>query len=112
MTKPKTRYELYGRQCGEGWNGLLQPLHDQLRRLGGTVVLIKEKMGGLCFFYRLPSRTSRNKKEAFARQVRKATDASFTVCETCGSPGELVNDNGLLYTACAACRGARRTFTL
>jgi hypothetical protein len=49
MQKLKTVYELYGRECGAGWNGIIRPLEDNLLRLGGEVLQIKEKFGGLVF---------------------------------------------------------------
>jgi hypothetical protein len=107
MKKPKTPYELFGRSCHAGWSDLIQPLEDELLRLGGTIVQIKEKFGGLCFYYRLPRRISKDAKAAFARRVRQACDASFTICETCDKPGELGSDGGYLFTACAACGEAR-----
>jgi hypothetical protein len=108
MKKRKTRYDLSGRECGEGWSGIVQPLFDDLMRLGGDVRQIKEKFGGLRFYYSLPPTVSSDQREAFARRVRRAEEASFKICETCGKPGRLVNDRGYLFTACHTCHEARR----
>ncbi len=108
MEKAKTSYELYGRQCGEGWNNIIQPLHDDLLWLGGAVLQIKEKLGGLRFYYSLPSKVSNAKRQVFERKRRHAEEASFSICERCGKPGELVRFEGHpLFTACKSCRDAR-----
>jgi hypothetical protein len=108
MKKANTWYELSGRECGQGWNDIIQPLYGELLRLGGTVRQIKEKFGGLRFYYRLPSRISSAKKHSFAQKVRQAEETSLSICERCGKPGELANDQGYLFTACKSCRDARR----
>ncbi len=108
MKKPKTTYELWGHQCGDGWNDLVQPLEDELSRLGGTIRQIKEKFGRLRFSYALPSKVPEIQRQAFARRVRQAEEASVRICETCGRPGELVCDDGYYLTACDACREAMR----
>jgi rubrerythrin len=108
MRKPKTVYELRGRECGDGWNSIVQPLQDEVQRLGGTVRQIKEKFGGLRFYCSLPKKISENKRHAFRRRVEQAEEASFRVCETCGAPGELVNHKGYLFTACPACLERKR----
>jgi hypothetical protein len=109
-SKEKTIYETFGRQCRDGWNGILQPLCDEVERLGGTIHQIKEKFGGLRFHYRLPRGTSDADKEAFAQRVRRAEDESLRTCETCGKPGELIRKEGYLFTACERCRDARHGF--
>jgi hypothetical protein len=108
ITKRKTVYEVWGRQCGDGWNDLVQPLEDELLRLGGTIRQIKEKFGCLCFHYALPSKVPEIERLAFARRVRQAEEASVRTCETCGRPGELACDDGFYLTACDACREAMR----
>jgi hypothetical protein len=108
MKKPKTTYEVWGRQCGDGWNDLIQPLEDELLKLGGAIRQIKEKFGRLCFHYALPSKVPEIERQAFARRVRRAEETSVHICETCGRPAELVCDDGLYLTACEACREAIR----
>jgi hypothetical protein len=78
MENPKSQYELSGQQCGAGWNNIIQPLHDDLLRLGGTVRQIKEKLGGLRFYYSLPSNVPNAEWEAFDRKVQQAVEASFS----------------------------------
>jgi hypothetical protein len=94
-----------GRQCGDGWNDLVQPLEDELSRLSGTIRQIREKFGP-CAFTTLCHPKSR---ESSGRHLLDASDKpSVHICETCGRPGELVCDDGLYLTACGACREAIR----
>ena len=104
MKRRKTVYELWGRQCGAGWNDIVQPLCDDVLRMGGSIRQIKEKFGALVFAYGLPKTISERERRAFRGRVQQAEAASLTVCETCGGPGELVNDEGYLVVACATCR--------
>jgi hypothetical protein len=108
MKRLKTVFEYRGRQCGDGWNDLVQPLQDEVQQLGGTIRQIKEKFGGLVFQYNLPNRVSETKRRALRRRVERAQVASLSVCETCGAPGELVNHKGYLFTVCAACLEQKR----
>lgn len=108
MKKRKTTYDYRGRQCGDGWNGIIQPLQHEVLRRGGTIVQIKEKFGGLRFQYRLPKTMSEKKRDAFRRRVEQAEAASLSVCETCGAPGELVNHKGYLFAVCPACLEKKR----
>jgi hypothetical protein len=108
MKKRKTAYQLWGRQCGDGWNGLVQPLHDDVLRLGGTVRQIKEKFGSLRFAYSLPKTIPEAERREFRQRVEAVEAASLGVCERCGRPGELINRKGYLFTACNACRDGRR----
>lgn len=104
MKKRKTTYELWGQQCGDGWNGLIEPLYDDLRRLKGTPRQIKEKFGALVFAYSLPRNVSDAKRETFRRKVERAEAASLHVCERCGQPSRLTNATGYLTTVCEMCR--------
>jgi hypothetical protein len=108
MKKRKTAYQLWGRQCGDGWNGLVQPLHDDVLRLGGTVRQIKEKFGSLRFAYSPPKTIPEAERREFRQRVEAVEAASLGVCERCGRPGELINRKGYLFTACNACRDGRR----
>ena len=108
MKRRKTVYELWGRECGAGWDDLVQPLCDDVLRMNGAIRQIKEKFGALVFAYSLPKTISERKRRAFRRRVEQAEAASLTVCETCGAPAELVNDNGYLTVACSTCRQRRQ----
>jgi hypothetical protein len=108
LRRRKTRYEISGRECGAGWNDIVQPLCDDLLRMGGSIRQIKEKFGALVFAYSLPKTISERKRQAFRQRVWQAEAASLTICQTCGTSGELVNDKGYLIVACATCRQGRQ----
>ena len=101
--KLPTDYDVWGRQCGDGWNGLIQPLQDEVLRLGGRIRQIKEKFGGLRFHYELPKKVSAANRNALKKRVEQAMEASFTICEKCGATGSLTVHNGLYFTACPSC---------
>jgi len=70
----------------DGWKHLVEPLLVELEQLGGKVLQVKEKFGGLRFYYSLEE-TNPVALE-FAQKVDKAEAQSFEMCEMCGQPGE------------------------
>lgn len=83
--------------CDNGWLQLLEDLHSELIHIDPEyrVYQVKEKFGGLCFYYALsdPSR------DPEIRQiVGKYEQKSFTICEKTGEPGSLKLKNGLFKT--------------
>jgi len=80
-------------ECGDGWNSLLGRLFVCLDSLAMTaktpieVNTIKEKFGSLRVYVDLGG------SEDFARAVygaiAEAEEASETICEVCGGPGQL-----------------------
>ncbi len=103
MKEAPTTFELWGRQCGSGWDALVQPLEDEVSRLGGKIRQVKQKFGQLCFFYSFPSSVSESKRRAFARKVREAEQRSVHICENCGNAGQLSKEGGFYLTRCEAC---------
>jgi hypothetical protein len=108
---------------GDGWVPLVDRLLTDLKALGwnGTVKQVKEKLGGLRFYYdhdRYEWRadpTAPNGGEvvkvvgtpddadvaAMHRLVDAAEAASFSICEQCGAPAELRVRGNWYLTACA-----------
>jgi hypothetical protein len=70
--KLPSNYDVWGRQCGDGWNGLIQPLQDEILRLGGRIRQIKEKFGGLRFHYELPKKVPEANRNAL-KKTRRAS---------------------------------------
>ena len=83
-------------QCDAGWHDLvvetIDAMVEAVKPDGKFRVLqIKEKFGGLRI-YTFDARLS-----AIAHA---AEERSYTICETCGAPGELGDDDGWYRTAC------------
>ena len=84
-------------ECGEGWDHLVQPLLDELEQLGGEVLQVKEKFGGLRFYYHLDE--NHPQAGSFAEKVAIAEDQAVDICEICGQPGKR-RSGGWIKTLC------------
>jgi hypothetical protein len=84
MRKPQTTYDLWARQCGKGWDTLVQPLEDEVSRFGARYGRSNKNLRA-CFFHSLPRSISEAKRQAFARTVRQVAEISMRICETCGA---------------------------
>jgi hypothetical protein len=74
----------WGFDCGDGWFDLIDQLSADLAPLGVVATQVKEKYGGLRFYYHCPSETDDKADEL----VEAAEEKSYTICELCGEPGE------------------------
>jgi hypothetical protein len=81
----------------DGWNHLVQPLLEELEQLGGKVLQVKEKFGGLRFYYHLDE--NHPQAGSFAEKVAIAEDQAVAICEVCGQPGER-RSGGWIKTLC------------
>ena len=91
--------------CDAGWHDLIVETIDAMVEAVKpdgrfAVRQIKEKFGGLRI-YTFDARLS-----AIAHA---AEERSYIICETCGEPGELGDDDGWYRTACARHRSPRWT---
>lgn len=75
----KTPYELFRVECNEGWRGLYEPLIELCNLKGNTVLQVKEKFGGLRFYWGGPY--------DIEMLVRAAERMSYETCEDCGECG-------------------------
>lgn len=85
-----------GFECGNGWAGLIDEILTELRTAcpNARIVQVKEKLGGLRIYLE-------NKLDEEAKVIlRRAELKSFTVCETCGAPGELRRTCGHVGVRC------------
>jgi hypothetical protein len=82
MSAPKTPYELFAVECGEGWKHLYQPLLDLAGLYGATVLQVKEKFGGLRFYF-----AGGSNYDGLQMLVDAAEMKSYHVCEDCGEDG-------------------------
>lgn len=84
-------------ECGDGWVGLIDEMLSELQTKcpGARIVQAKEKLGGLRVYLE-------NKLDEEAKEIlRRAEAKSFTLCETCGAPGELRSLKGCLGVCCS-----------
>ena len=82
-------------ECGEGWFGLIKCIIEESLLLGWDkrVCQVKEKFGTLRFYV---GGTPPGMDEV----VHKYEKLSAKICETCGEPGEMFDDNGWYKTCC------------
>lgn len=84
----------WGFAVGDGWRGILEELSAKINALDPKDFVIadqvKEKFGGLRFYYHIEADDAYQAKTLFKkveRLVRKASDKSYETCEKCGRPG-------------------------
>lgn len=82
------------KECGPGWDKLIDPLIALCTLRKVKIVQIKEKFGGLRFYVEYSN-------PAIDRRITEAEKQSFNICEMCGEPGELLKNNDWLKTLCA-----------
>lgn len=102
-----------GAACGDGWADILDRLLTDLADLGFKpkyVSQIKEKFGGLRFYYYLEQdqrlRACKNRDRIYAR-VRQAEQEAYQTCEWCGQPGVLRDSSYWMMTLCDVCEATR-----
>jgi hypothetical protein len=89
--------DLIYRQHGEGWEALVAPLIAKANELDATVDQVKEKFGGLRFYYTPAYDTDDTE---LADMVDAAEAASKRTCELCGAPGVTMTKGYWLKTLC------------
>lgn len=67
-------------ECGKGWKNLYEPLIDLCKLYGAKVLQVKEKFGGLRFYFHANGDCF-HKLQAM---VDAAEARSFHTCENCG----------------------------
>ena len=126
----KNMYQQFGCEIDDGWFSLLNSLcqeimqvyHNHACQLDIVVDQVKEKFGGLRFYYhfygspvmihafdalgdfssRLYPADNAIRKE-IANIVRKWENASLTICERCGASGALRNELPWICVLCDDC---------
>jgi Mor family transcriptional regulator len=100
--KPFTR-ELAKNCVGPGWSKLIDKIFN-VADSGGrpmTIHQVKEKFGGLRFYFSAPSVVFDKIYDA----SMLAETESFKICEQCGETGQLqTSSTGWIYTACEKCK--------
>jgi hypothetical protein len=92
---------------GEGWHKLIIPLIDAVLDAGGSIHQIKEKFGGLRFYYGFDKEIPNEVFDRINNMVNLAEDQSYHICENCGKPGETRSNHYWLKTLCDSCENDR-----
>ena len=90
----------FGFEHGDGWYDIIDELSAKLEKLGCVADQVKEKFGGLRFYYHPWTDESR-------RAVEKAEKKSWETCEECGNPGE-VRGGSWIKVLCDECNRKRK----
>lgn len=83
--------------CDSGWFPLIQRLHQKIVLIDPDyeIVQVKEKFGGLRFYY---TTSNSDFSQAIDKEIRNAERISILTCEITGKPGELMKRYGQLKT--------------
>ena len=103
-----TKPLLFGFSCNDGWYWLLDNLMNSIyhyqklnQHLKGNekfiqITQVKEKFGGLCFYYS-------GGNEAIRGMVSLAENLSYKICEKCGTTENVGRTKGWIYVCCEKC---------
>ena len=94
----------WGLSVGDGWYDILDRLSAKLEPMGIKAAQVKEKFGGLRFYFYGYSERD-NVEEAY-EYVNEAEAEAAKTCEQCGAPGQLYGQ-GWLTTLCKTCAEKR-----
>lgn len=85
----------------DGWVQLVDELHEDLIKIcpDYKIVQVKEKFAGLRYYVELPRDIDHETADSFRERVSTAERRSYTICDVCGSPGE-VREGGWISTLC------------
>jgi hypothetical protein len=89
--EPYQSNHLVFRECGPGWNRLIEPIVARATALKVTISQVKEKYGGLVVYFNYTDGNGLPHDEEHLAiledMVDEAATESFRVCEICGQPG-------------------------
>jgi len=95
----------------EGWMGLLDRLMFALAEIPGWnpayACQIKDKFGGLRFYYRLPSESDEILKTNITALIEQFEEEASGTCTRCGSSDQVkttVDQSSWIRTECDGCR--------
>ena len=105
---PAPQICIYGFQCDEGWNHLIDSVCYTLDTLDVTLTIhqIKQKFGGLRFYHSGIESDDMQKTYMATGAIRNVENMSRRVCEQCGSPASK-RDDGWIRTRCDDCYDSR-----
>lgn len=91
---PYDHKDIWLNSVGKGWHPIVEPLLKHLQELGGSIAQVKEKFGGLRFYYYLPDgENDLTLWRIFDKEVDNAEKLSVCICEECGQPGTRIGKN-------------------
>ena len=95
----------FGFSVGDGWYDLIKSLSETLSRLKIDIRVeqVKEKFGGLRFYYTVQDYNDENHLGMSHGASRMAEEMSFSVCERCGDNAKHRNSKKWLKTLCDEC---------
>lgn len=95
--------------CSRGWYPIIIELDEALAAIdpGYEVHQVKEKYGGLRYYFGVSEGTSKADRQRMEQLVDEAEERCESTCELCGEPGEMhTTPHGWYRTLCAACATA------
>ena len=94
---------IHGTECGDGWYQLLSDLCAALADCHVVADQVKEKFGGLRFYFHVNGPCDSETFDAIYGAVEAAEQRSFSICDVCGAPGKLRIPRGWHMTRCDKC---------
>ncbi len=97
---------------GNGWTDLIYACHDELVVLDPyyAIVQIKEKFGGLRYYFASNEKTNKDIWDKMHEVVNKYEKLSYKTCEYCGEPGSSSEGDGFwIKTICPTCAASQET---
>lgn len=90
---------------GPGWEPMVSTLDKFLSSLVPeyAILQVKEKFGGLRFYYSLPADTHEDDKAQVERLVAFVESLSYETCEECGAAGTMLDIGSWWRTLCPNC---------
>lgn len=88
----------------KGWDSLVTPIIEKCEEKGLTIMQIKEKYGGLQFYYAPLD-------DEVDAMVDAAEKQSYRTCEVCGGPG-MLRGGGWWQTLCDEHAGGREILNI
>lgn len=87
---------------GEGWQPIVREMHAKVLEIDPDlkVVQIKEKFGGLRYYYHSEHPYQSDVSNAITDLVARAEQKCEETCEFCGEPGENKAPHGWFKTLC------------
>lgn len=97
-------FELFGVECGKGWNKLIDPLFEYIKEYNKDknedeqikVLQVKEKFASLRFYTNFTT-------SELSKMIEDAEDKSYHTCEYCGSTENIGHTIGWITTMCHDC---------